>query len=76
MPIGHISHVVSAFQSLIGRLQTNVCFTGAVIQGGFQSLIGRLQTFVSASSVVDDGGVQSLIGRLQTVGGVYRIYAR
>ena len=58
-----------AFQSLIGRLQTD----GRVVRVGglttFQSLIGRLQTKVRKHVFSKGWNVfQSLIGRLQTSG--------
>ena len=54
------------FQSLIGRLQTDINSAYLSVMREFQSLIGRLQTGRTEALRGDVNEFQSLIGRLQT----------
>ena len=54
------------FQSLVGRLGTDLEALEQMTESGFQSLIGRLGTFVVGRVLPAGDGFQSLIGRLGT----------
>ena len=58
--------IAKKFQSLIGKIKTNITGTALLFIAEFQSLIGKIKTYYRSLEDILEAVFQSLIGKIKT----------